>query len=38
LAYLAMPSTSPAHARIDFAAKLAYWAALREALEVSGRL
>jgi double-stranded uracil-DNA glycosylase len=33
LAYLAMPSTSPAHARLDFAAKLAQWTALREALE-----
>ncbi len=33
LAYLAMPSTSPAHARLDFAAKLAQWTALREALD-----
>jgi hypoxanthine-DNA glycosylase len=33
LAYLAMPSTSPAHARIDFAGKLAHWAALREVLD-----
>ena len=32
LAYLALPSTSPAHARIDFAGKLMRWAALREAL------
>ena len=32
LAYLALPSTSPAHARLDFAAKLARWAALREVL------
>jgi hypoxanthine-DNA glycosylase len=32
LAYLALPSTSPAHARIDFAGKLARWIALREAL------
>ena len=32
LAYLALPSTSPAHARMDFAAKLARWTALREAL------
>jgi hypoxanthine-DNA glycosylase len=32
LAYLAMPSTSPAPARLDFAAKLAKWAALREVL------
>ncbi|MGH7029848.1 MAG: hypothetical protein ACREEZ_05430, partial [Stellaceae bacterium] len=28
LAYLALPSTSPAHARLDFAAKLAEWRAL----------
>jgi hypoxanthine-DNA glycosylase len=32
LAYLALPSTSPAHARIGFAEKLARWTALREAL------
>ena len=32
LAYLALPSTSPAHARIGFAGKLARWAALREAV------
>jgi double-stranded uracil-DNA glycosylase len=32
LTYLAMPSTSPAHARLNFAAKLAKWAALRETL------
>ena len=32
LLYLALPSTSPAHARIDFAGKLARWTALREAL------
>lgn len=32
LSYLAMPSTSPAHARLDFAAKLAKWAALRDVL------
>ena len=32
LTYLALPSTSPAHARLDFAAKLARWTALREAL------
>ena len=32
LLYLALPSTSPAHARLDFAAKLARWAALRDAL------
>jgi hypoxanthine-DNA glycosylase len=37
LTYLALPSTSPAHARIDFAGKLRRWAALREALEESGR-
>ncbi|HTT80454.1 MAG TPA: DNA-deoxyinosine glycosylase [Stellaceae bacterium] len=30
--YLALPSTSPAHARLDFAAKLARWTALRDAL------
>jgi hypoxanthine-DNA glycosylase len=33
LVYLAMPSTSPAHARLAFAAKLAQWTALRDALE-----
>ena len=32
LAYLALPSTSPAHARLDFAAKLTQWSALRDAL------
>lgn len=32
LDYLALPSTSPAHARLDFAAKLGQWSALREAL------
>jgi hypoxanthine-DNA glycosylase len=32
LAYLALPSTSPAHARMDFAAKLGRWTALREVL------
>jgi double-stranded uracil-DNA glycosylase len=32
LLYLALPSTSPAHARIGFAGKLARWTALREAL------
>lgn len=38
LGFLALPSTSPAHARIDFAGKLARWAALREALEKGGPL
>jgi double-stranded uracil-DNA glycosylase len=33
LTYLALPSTSPAHARLDFAAKLGHWRALREALD-----
>jgi len=32
VSYLAMPSTSPAHARLDFAAKLTKWTALREFL------
>jgi double-stranded uracil-DNA glycosylase len=32
LAYLALPSTSPAHARLDFAAKLNEWTALRKIL------
>ena len=32
LAYLALPSTSPAHARLDFVAKLAQWTALRAAV------
>jgi double-stranded uracil-DNA glycosylase len=36
IAYLAMPSTSPAHARLDFAAKLAKWSALRDALNTIG--
>ena len=35
LAYLALPSTSPAHARLDFAGKLACWTALRDVLEAS---
>jgi hypoxanthine-DNA glycosylase len=35
LTYLALPSTSPAHARLDFAAKLAHWTVLREALEAA---
>ena len=30
--YLALPSTSPAHAGLDFAAKLARWSALRAAI------
>ncbi len=33
IAYLALPSTSPAHARLDFAAKLAEWQVLRAAVE-----
>lgn len=33
LLYLALPSTSPAHARLGFAAKLAEWQALRRAVE-----
>jgi hypoxanthine-DNA glycosylase len=33
LTYLSLPSTSPAHARLDFAAKLARWQALRDAIE-----
>jgi hypoxanthine-DNA glycosylase len=32
LNYLALPSTSPAHARLDFAAKLARWTALRDVI------
>ena len=32
LSYLALPSTSPAHARLGFADKLACWTVLREAL------
>ncbi len=37
LTYLALPSTSPAHATIDFSAKLARWTVLREILEQDGR-
>jgi hypoxanthine-DNA glycosylase len=33
LTYLALPSTSPAHARIGFAEKLVRWEALREVLD-----
>ena len=33
LLYLALPSTSPAHARLGFAEKLARWTALRDALQ-----
>jgi len=33
LAYLALPSTSPAHARLGFAEKLAEWQAVRVALD-----
>ena len=32
LFYLALPSTSPAYASLDFAAKLARWSALRDVL------
>lgn len=32
LLYLALPSTSPAHARLGFAEKLARWTALRDAV------
>jgi hypoxanthine-DNA glycosylase len=34
LVYLALPSTSPAHARLGFAQKLARWQALRETLAI----
>jgi hypoxanthine-DNA glycosylase len=37
LTYLALPSTSPAHATIDFSAKLAHWTVLREVLDQDGR-
>ena len=37
LGYLALPSTSPAHATIDFSAKLARWTVLREVLERDSR-
>lgn len=33
LLYLTLPSTSPAHARLGFGAKLAEWQALRRAVE-----
>jgi TDG/mug DNA glycosylase family protein len=33
LTYLSLPSTSPAHATIDFAGKLARWTALREVVD-----
>jgi G:T/U-mismatch repair DNA glycosylase len=34
MTYLALPSTSPAHASLDLAAKLAAWQALRESLRI----
>ncbi|HEX4614897.1 MAG TPA: DNA-deoxyinosine glycosylase, partial [Stellaceae bacterium] len=37
LTYLPLPSTSPAHATIDFSAKLVRWTALREILEEDGQ-
>jgi hypoxanthine-DNA glycosylase len=37
LTYLALPSTSPAHATIDFPAKLVRWTVLRELLEQDRR-
>jgi hypoxanthine-DNA glycosylase len=37
LAYLALPSTSPAHATIGFSAKLARWRVLRKVLDQDGR-
>jgi hypoxanthine-DNA glycosylase len=37
LLYLAMPSTSPAHARLGFAAKLTRWRALRAAIDAQSR-
>ena len=33
LTYLALPSTSPAHARLGFEAKLARWIALRDVID-----
>jgi len=38
LAYLALPSTSPAHATIDFTGKLARWSVLREILDADDHL
>jgi len=38
LTYLPLPSTSPAHATIDFAGKLERWAALREVLKPARHL
>lgn len=37
LTYLELPSTSPAHATIDFTAKLVRWTVLREVLGQDGR-
>jgi hypoxanthine-DNA glycosylase len=38
LTYLALPSTSPAHATVDFTEKLTHWTALLEALRDSSPL
>jgi TDG/mug DNA glycosylase family protein len=38
LTYLALPSTSPAHATIDFPSKLARWTALRDVLGENPRV
>jgi hypoxanthine-DNA glycosylase len=38
ITYLALPSTSPAHAAIDFVGKLAQWTSLRKILDESTRL